>query len=81
MSDAPTTKNVRGKGKHPAKVHVNVRLSQDVLEFYKKFPSYTGKMREVLTNYMKEHNHEKSNSDSVCDADEQWRDSRNQVHP
>jgi uncharacterized protein (DUF4415 family) len=71
MSDAPTTKRVRGKGKHPAKVHVNVRLSQDVLEFYKGFPSYTGKMREVLTNYAKEHNHEESSSNPVCGTDEQ----------
>ncbi len=71
MSDAPTAKRVRGKGKHPAKVHVNIRLSHDVLEFYKGFPSYTGKMREVLTNYAKEHNHEESSSDSVRDTDEQ----------
>lgn len=71
MSDAPTTKRVRGKGKHPAKVHVNVRLSQDVLEFYKGFPSYTGKMREVLTNYAKEHNHEESSSNPVRGTDEQ----------
>lgn len=70
MSDAPTTKRVRGKGKHPAKVHVNVRLSQDVLEFYKGFPSYTGKMREVLTNYAKEHNHEESSSNPVRGTDE-----------
>lgn len=71
MSDAPTTKRVRGKGKHPAKVHVNVRLSQDVLEFYKGFPNYTGKMREVLTNYAKEHNHEESSSNPVRGTDEQ----------
>jgi uncharacterized protein (DUF4415 family) len=71
MSDAPTTKKVRGKGKHLAKVHVNLRLSHDVLEFYKGFPSYTGKMREVLTNYAKEHNHEESSSDFVRDTDEQ----------
>ena len=71
MSDAPTTKRVRGKGKHLAKVHVNIRLSQEVLEFYKGFPNYTGKMREVLTNYAKEHNHEESSSDSVRGTDEQ----------
>ena len=55
MSNAPAIKKVRGKGKHFAKVHVNVRLSQEVLEFYKTFPNYTGKMREVLTNYAREH--------------------------
>lgn len=71
MSDAPTTKKVRGKGKHLAKVHVNVRLPYDVLEFYKGFPNYTGKMREVLTNYAKEHNHEESSSSPVRGTDEQ----------
>ncbi len=71
MSDALTTKKVRGKGKHPAKVHVNIRLSHDILEFYKGFPSYTGKMREVLTNYAKEHNHEESSSNPVRGGDEQ----------
>lgn len=65
------SKRVRGKGKHPAKVHVNLRLPYEVLEFYKGFPSYTGKMREVLTNFAKEQNHEESSSDSVRDDDEQ----------
>jgi uncharacterized protein (DUF4415 family) len=55
MSDTPTIKRVRGKGKHPAKAHVNIRLPQEVLEFYKGFPSYTRKMRDVLTDYAKEH--------------------------
>lgn len=49
------SKRVRGRGKHPAKVHVNLRMSNEVLEFYQRFPSYTGKMREVLTAYAKEH--------------------------
>ena len=48
-------KRVRGRGKHPAKVHVNIRLSNEVLEFYQRFPNYTGKMRSVLTAYAKEH--------------------------
>ena len=38
----------RGKGKVPALVHVNVRLPEEVLNFYKRYPSYTGQMREVL---------------------------------
>lgn len=71
MSDATTAKRVRGKGKHPAKVHVNIRLPNEVLEFYKGFPNYTGKMRQVLVNYAKEHSHEESSSDSVCSTDEQ----------
>jgi uncharacterized protein (DUF4415 family) len=47
-------KRGRGKGKKPTLTHVNLRLPQDVLEQYKKFPSYTRKMREVLINYVKE---------------------------
>jgi len=71
MSEVDTTKRVRGKGKRPAKVHVNIRLPNEVLEFYKGFPKYTGKMREVLVNYAKEHSNEESVSDSVCGNDEQ----------
>jgi len=44
----------RGKGKKPALVHVNVRLPIDVLDYYKQFPSYTIKMREVLEKHAKE---------------------------
>jgi hypothetical protein len=44
-----TTKKVRGKGKRPALTHVNLRLPVWVIEYYKQYPSYTGKMREVLT--------------------------------
>jgi hypothetical protein len=51
MSDTETTKRVRGRGKNPALAHVNLRLPVWVLEFYKKHPSYTGKMREVLAEY------------------------------
>jgi uncharacterized protein (DUF4415 family) len=47
-------RRVRGKGKVPAKVHVNVRLPEDVLEFYKRFPNYTSKMRDVLIRYKEE---------------------------
>jgi len=53
MSEA--TKRVRGKGKLPAKAHVNLRMPAEVLAFYQRFPSYTGKMREVLAEYAKEH--------------------------
>ena len=38
----------RGKGKVPALVHVNVRLPEEVLNFYKRYSNYTGQMREVL---------------------------------
>lgn len=53
MSEVTNTvrRRVRGKSKVPALIHVNIRLSIEVLEFYKRYPSYTGKMREVLTEY------------------------------
>lgn len=41
----------RGKGIKPALVHINLRVPEPVLEFYKRYPSYTGKMREVLIAY------------------------------
>ena len=49
--DEVKTKRVRGKGKLTAKAHVNLRMPESVLEFYKRYPSYSGKMREVLTEY------------------------------
>jgi hypothetical protein len=54
MSEQTTTRRGRGKGKKPAKTLVNLRISQEVLDVYKTFPNYTGKMREVLTAYVKE---------------------------
>lgn len=41
----------RGPGKRPAMSHTNLRLPTEVLDYYKTFPSFTGKMREVLTAY------------------------------
>jgi uncharacterized protein (DUF4415 family) len=41
----------RGPGKRPAMTLTNLRLRTDVLDFYKTHPSYTAKMREVLTEY------------------------------
>ena len=41
----------RGKVVKPALVHINLRIPESVLEFYKRYPSYTAKMREVLTQY------------------------------
>ena len=42
---------VRGKAVRPAMVHVNVRIPQEVLDYYKQWPSYTKMIRTVLTNY------------------------------
>lgn len=41
----------RGLGKRPAMSLTNLRLRTDILEYYKTFPSFTAKMREVLTDY------------------------------
>jgi len=41
----------RGKAVRPAMVHVNLRVPQDVLDYYKEWPSYTKMMRTVLSNY------------------------------
>jgi len=35
-----------------ALVHVNLRLPKEVLDFYKRYPQYTQKMREVLTKFI-----------------------------
>lgn len=45
----------RGPGKRPAMAHTNLRISQDVLDFYKTFENYSAKMREVLTDYAEAH--------------------------
>ena len=47
-----TPKRLRGKGKKPAMVHVNLRIPTEVLEYYKTLPNHTGKMRDVLTQHM-----------------------------
>lgn len=44
-------KKVRRKRKTPALVHVNVRIPDVVLGFYKQSPSYTKRMREILTDF------------------------------
>lgn len=35
-----------------AKVHVNLRVPDEVLQYFKQFPNYTAKMREVLADYV-----------------------------
>lgn len=45
---------MRGKGKKEAMVHVNLRLPIHVLAHYQQFPSYTVKMREVLTKEVRQ---------------------------
>jgi len=45
-------KQTRGKGVKPAMLHVNVRLPQYVLDYFKEFPSYTKEMRRVLEEHV-----------------------------
>lgn len=56
MEVCNTPKRVRGKGKIPAKRHVNLRLAEDVVEYFKQYPSYTAEMRAVLTAYVNDAN-------------------------
>jgi hypothetical protein len=41
----------RGAGKRAAMSHANLRLPSEVLAFYKTFPNFSMKMREVLAEY------------------------------
>jgi hypothetical protein len=45
----------RGLGKRPAMGHITIRLSSEALDFYKGFPNFTGKMRDILTAYADTH--------------------------
>jgi len=51
MTEQPQRKG-RGKGVKPALAHVNLRIPNEVLEYFKKYPSYTKEMRRVLTEYV-----------------------------
>jgi hypothetical protein len=51
-----TKKMGRPKGVVPALVHVNLRMPEETLKFYKKqYPEYTGAMRDVLTRFARGH--------------------------
>ena len=49
-------KKRRGKGKVPAKTHINLRLPEEVVVYFKQYPSYTAEMRAVLTAYVNDAN-------------------------
>ena len=51
-----TRKRGRGKGKVPAKSHINLRLPEEVVVYFKQYPSYTAEMRAVLTAYVNDAN-------------------------
>ena len=50
MTEEPKRKG-RGKGVKPALAHVNLRVSKEVLDYYKRYPSFTVEMRRVLTEH------------------------------
>jgi hypothetical protein len=37
------------QSKKQALAHINIRIPKEVVDFYRQYPSYTKKMREVLT--------------------------------
>ena len=51
MTEDKQARRGRGKGVRPAMAHVNLRLPQEVVDYYKEWPNYTKMMRTVLTNY------------------------------
>lgn len=55
MSSEEVSRRGRGKGVKPAMEHVNLRMPQEVVEFYRMYPRYTNKMREVLIQWVREH--------------------------
>jgi hypothetical protein len=44
-------KRIRKKREAAALTHVNLRIPDVVLGFYKQSPSYTKRMREILTDF------------------------------
>lgn len=55
MSSEESQRRGRGKGVKPAMEHVNLRMPEDVMDFYRRYPRYTNKMREVLIQWVREH--------------------------
>jgi hypothetical protein len=54
MTEATVQKRIRGKGVKPRLAHVNLRIPQWVLDFYKEKPNFSAAMREVLTKHVVE---------------------------
>ena len=67
-----TTKRRRGKGVKPARVHINVRLPQYVVDHFKKFPNYTKEIRNVLETHVKEV--EETETTQVALDQQRWQD-------
>ena len=67
-----TTRKPRGKGVKPAMLHVNVRLPQYVLDYFKEFPSYTKEMRRVLEEHVNKA--DKEGATQVALDQQRWQD-------
>ena len=66
------TKRYRGKGVKPARVHINVRVPQYVVDHFKRFPSYTKEIRSVLETHVKEV--EETEATQVALNQQRWQD-------
>ena len=53
-------------------LHVNVRLPQDVLDYFKEFPSYTKEMRRVLEEHVNQA--DKEGATQVALDQPRWQD-------
>jgi len=51
MTQEANDKPRRGKAVKPAMIHVNMRLPEEVLAFFKAHSQYTLEMRKVLVSY------------------------------
>jgi hypothetical protein len=47
----PVVKKGRGLGKKPALICTSLRLSREVMDYYKQFENQQVKMRQVLTDH------------------------------
>ena len=65
-------KQTRGKGVKPAMLHVNVRLPQYVLDYFKEFPSYTIEIRKVLEEHVNQA--DKEGATQVALDQPRWQD-------
>jgi len=65
-------KQTRGKGVKPAMLHVNVRLPQYVLDYFKEFPNYTKEMRRVLEEHVNKA--DKEGATQVARDQQRWQD-------
>lgn len=48
MDQEVSSQKRRGKAAKPAMIHVNLRLPEEVLDFFKEQPQHTLAMRQVL---------------------------------